>query len=346
MIQLVVIMINKDEQSNEKKVVIGQIPVDMNEPVHDQEQRKPHEEENLQVYTRRTRLPVIQQDEEDNQVLENLSHVQGALQLGGEDEGVKEEEYNLPISVRKGVRNNAGKYLLRYSFEAKAESNISNYVSYDSLSPIYKAFVASLDSMQIPNYWREAKQDPRWHQAMLDELKVLEKNKTWDLVPFPEGKKVVNYKWVYKVKQNPDGKVERYKVRLLVERYSQTYGIDYDETFASVAKMGTVRTLISCAANFDWPLHQFDVKNAFLHGDLQENAYMDIPPTFATSQTEGKVLRLKKSLYGLKQSPEHGLIVLDLQCVPWAISNAMGIIQYSIAIRGVRLLSLLCMWMT
>jgi hypothetical protein len=97
--------------------------------------------------------------------------------------------------------------------------------------------------------------------------------------------------------------VERYKARLVVKGYSQTYGIDYDETFAPVAKMSTVRTLISCATNLDWPLHQLDVKNAFLHGDLQEEVYMDIPPGFATSQTKGKVLRLKKSLYGLKQSP-------------------------------------------
>jgi hypothetical protein len=85
--------------------------------------------------------------------------------------------------------------------------------------------------------------------------------------------------------------------------YSQTYGIDYDETFAPVAKMGTVRTLISCAANFGWSLHQMDVKNAFLHGDLKEEVYMEIPPGFANKQTIGKVWRLKKSLYGLKQSP-------------------------------------------
>jgi hypothetical protein len=85
----------------------------------------------------------------------------------------------------------------------------------------------------------------------------------------------------------------RYKARLVAKGYTQTYGIDYDETFAPVAKMSTVRTLISCSANFDWPLYQLDVKNAFLHGDLKEEVYMGIPPGFTTCEIEGNVLRLK-----------------------------------------------------
>src|SRR6266540_5801944 len=139
--------------------------------------------------------------------------------------------------------------------------------------------------------------------AMEEELEALCKNKTWVLTALPAGKKAVSCKWVYTVKQNAEGKVERYKARLVARGYSQTYGIDYDETFAPVAKMNTVRILISCAANFGWLLHQLDVKNAFLHGDLQEEVYMEIPPGFSTSETDGKVCRLKKSLYGLKQSP-------------------------------------------
>jgi Reverse transcriptase (RNA-dependent DNA polymerase) len=119
----------------------------------------------------------------------------------------------------------------------------------------------------------------------------------------PPGKKAVGCKWVFMVKQNPEGRVERYKALLVAKGYSQTYGIDYDEIFAPVAKMSTVRTLISLAANGGWKLHQFDVKNVFLHGDLLEEVYMEVPQGFGTKQTVGKVCRLKKSLYGLKQSP-------------------------------------------
>ena len=88
----------------------------------------------------------------------------------------------------------------------------------------------------------------------------------------------------------------------MAKGYTQTYGIDYEETFAPVTKLNTVRVLLSLAANLDWPLHQFDVKNAFLHGELTEEVYMDIPPGYNTTQTE-TVCMLQKALYGLKQSP-------------------------------------------
>ena len=117
-------------------------------------------------------------------------------------------------------------------------------------------------------------QDTKWKAAMIEEMKALEKNRTWELVTMPMGKEHVGYKWVHTVKQNPDGKVERCKARLVAKGYTQTYGIDYDETFAPVAKMNSVRTLIACAANLGWDLFQLDVKNAFLHGDLQEEIYI------------------------------------------------------------------------
>jgi hypothetical protein len=104
----------------------------------------------------------------------------------------------------------------------------------------------------------------------------------------------------YQAKAN--GSVERYKVRLVAKGFTQAYGIDYEETFAPVAKMNSIRVLLSMAANLNWHLHQFDVKNAFLYEDLKEEVYMEIPPGLESSSSAGKVFKLK-ALYGLKQSP-------------------------------------------
>jgi len=208
---------------------------------------------------------------------------------------------DLPIALRKTTRStNIPPRLKDY---VGYKNNIANFLSYKHCSHSFKIFIASLDSIPVPTNWKEAKEDPKWKEAMLEEMRALEKNKTWELVDLPPGKQPVGCKWVFTIKHTPEGKVDRYKARLVAKGYTQTYGIDYEETFAPVAKMNSVRTLLSCAINFDWDIYQMDVKNAFLHGDLQEEVYMHIPPGFETNQTNGKVLRLHRSLYGLKQSP-------------------------------------------
>ncbi len=161
--------------------------------------------------------------------------------------------------------------------------DIANYISYSNVSPTYKTFIPSLQIVPIPKDWKCAKQDPRWKDAMKEKFNALVKNKTWELVRLPPEKKAVRCKWVFTVKQTLEGKVDMYKARLVAKGYSQTYGIDYDETFAPVVKMSTMRVLVSCAVNFRWPLHQLDVKNAFLYGDLQEEVYIEIPPRFGNS---------------------------------------------------------------
>ncbi|MCR2848001.1 reverse transcriptase domain-containing protein, partial [Heyndrickxia coagulans] len=109
-------------------------------------------------------------------------------------------------------------------------------------------------------------------------------------------KKVVSYKWIFTVKHNSDGSINRYKARLVARGFTQSYGIDYQETFAPVAKLNTVRLLLSLAANLDWPLYQLDVKNAFLNGELDEEVYLEIPPGLDIPEQPNSVLRLKKSL--------------------------------------------------
>lgn len=142
----------------------------------------------------------------------------------------------------------------------------------------------------------------KWKQAMEEEMTSLKKNKTWDLVPLPHDRKAVGCKWVYRVKQNSEGKIDRFKARLCAKGYSQREGIDYEETFSPVVRYDSVRVLLAIAASKDMEIRQFDVKTAFLNGDLKEEVYMEQPKGFV-SKGSNFVCKLKKSLYGLKQSP-------------------------------------------
>lgn len=187
---------------------------------------------------------------------------------------------------------------------SKVKYPMSHYVSNHRLSESNKSFVNQLSTVSIPNSVQEALAEPRWKAAMNEEMKSLQKNETWELVDRPPGKKPAGCRWVYTVKHKSDGTIERFKARLVAKGYTQTYGIDYTNAFAPVVKINTVRVLLSLAANLDWPLQQFDVKNAFLHGELSEEVYMDLPPGCMIPEVHSqKVCKLKKSLYGLKQSP-------------------------------------------
>ena len=110
-------------------------------------------------------------------------------------------------------------------------------------------------------------------------------------------------KWVFSIKHKVDGSIEWYKATLVAKGYTQTYGMDYLETFSPVVKFNTVRVLLTLASNLDWPLHQLDVKNAFLRGDLKEEVYMDIPLGYMATLKIEVVCKLQQALYGLKQSP-------------------------------------------
>ena len=129
------------------------------------------------------------------------------------------------------------------------------------------------------------------------------KNETWELVPLPRGRKAIGNRWVFRVKENQAGEIERFKARLVAKEFSQKHGIDYEETFASVAKFTSIRILLSLAAKHNLTLHQMDVKTAFLNGVLDEDIYMAQPEGFIDQGHPDFVCKLKRSLYGLKQSP-------------------------------------------
>lgn len=136
-------------------------------------------------------------------------------------------------------------------------------------------------------------------------LILLEVDKTWSIVSLPPGKNVVGCKWVYTIKYNADGTIERYKARLVAKGFTQQEGVDYFETFSPVAKLASVKLLLGLAARKVWSLSQMDITTAFLHSDLEEEIYMSLPQGYTPADgylPPNAVCRLHKSIYGLKQA--------------------------------------------
>ncbi|RVW86427.1 Retrovirus-related Pol polyprotein from transposon TNT 1-94 [Vitis vinifera] len=139
-----------------------------------------------------------------------------------------------PIALRKGVRT-------------CTQNPISKFVSYDNLSPSFHAFTTNLSRIDVPRTIEDALAVPEWKNVVLEEMQALEKSDTWSLVELPQGKSVVECKWVFTIKVRPNGSIEIYKARLVAKGFTQTYGIDYTETFAPIAKLNTIRVLLSLA---------------------------------------------------------------------------------------------------
>jgi len=176
-------------------------------------------------------------------------------------------------------------------------------VTRDEFSKVHICYLTNIAKIVEPKLFHEATKDLKWREAMAKEIEALELNNTWSIEDLPLVKKAIDYKWVYRVKYNSDGSLEqRYKARLVIRGDEQVEGFDYHETFTPVAKMTSVQCFLSVAVAKGWELHQMDVHNPFLHGDLEEEVYMNFPPGFRTHKSI-KVCRPRKSLYGLKQAP-------------------------------------------
>ena len=173
-------------------------------------------------------------------------------------------------------------------------SHLSNFCG-------HYAFVSITEPTKVD----EAFLEPEWIQAMQEELHQFELNNVWELVKRPDPRKhnIIGTKWIYRNKQDENGLVVRNKARLVAQGYTQVEGIDFDETFAPVARLEAIRILLAYANHHDITLYQMDVKSAFLNGKLEEEVYVAQPPGFEDPKNPDKVFRLNKALYGLKQAP-------------------------------------------
>eukprot|EP00253_Pinus_taeda_P034331 PITA_34331 len=164
------------------------------------------------------------------------------------------------------------------------------------------SYLALLSSTEPQNV-KEACEDECWIKAMDEEFEQIERNNTWELVPRPKDKNVIGTKWVFKNKLNENGEVIRNKARLVCKGYAQQEGIDFEETFAPVARLEAIRMFLALSSFQNFKVFQMDVKSDFLNGDLEEEVYIEQPDGFILGNDPNLVCRLKKALYGLKQAP-------------------------------------------
>ncbi|KAD2804168.1 hypothetical protein E3N88_37545 [Mikania micrantha] len=187
-------------------------------------------------------------------------------------------------SVRRSIRDRRDPD--RYGFLIQG----NDVPFFDGTEPTnYKTAISDLES-------------DKWLEAMGAEMQSMHDNQVWDLVDLPPNCKTVGSKWVFKKKTDMDGNVHTFKARLVAKGFTQTQGIDYEETFSPVAMLKSIRILIAISAYYDYEIWQMDVKTAFLNGHLTEDVYMAQPEGFVDPKNPNKVCKLKKSIYGLKQA--------------------------------------------
>ncbi|XP_057826602.2 retrovirus-related Pol polyprotein from transposon TNT 1-94 isoform X1 [Cryptomeria japonica] len=198
-----------------------------------------------------------------------------------------------PLWVRNTIQDAKGFAAPRGTFrDSKRFQNHVNYI-----------FVMCNIIESEPHNVEEAMSHYAWKLAMDEEYGSIIKNDVWDIVPRPKGKSVVSSKWLFKIKHNADGSIEKYKARFVARGFSQKKGIDYEETFAPVVRYTSIRSIIAIAVAKGWELHQMDVKTTFLNGVIEEEVYIEQPEGYVIHKRDSHVCRLKKALYGLKQAP-------------------------------------------
>jgi hypothetical protein len=177
--------------------------------------------------------------------------------------------------------------------------------------------VSSIEPYRI----EDALRDPNWVVAMQEELNNFTRNEVWHLVPRPN-QNVVGTKWVFCNKQDEHGVVTRNKGRLVAKGYSQVEGLDFDETYAPIARLESIQILLAYATYHGFKLYQMDVKSAFLHGPVKEEVYVEQPPGFENSDYPTHVYKLSKVLYGIKQAPRAWFVLVTCFWMMWIKNKA------------------------
>lgn len=211
----------------------------------------------------------------------------------GENQNEQPGEDQVQVRGRTGRARQAPVWMRDY-----VAGNASFIVAEDE-----EDMVAMFIAREDPDCFEAAAQEEVWRTAMEAEITSIEENRTWELMDLPAGAKVIGVKWVFKTKLNERGEIDKFKARLVAKGYHQKYGVDFHEVFAPVARWDTIRMILGLAAKRGWKVHQLGVKSAFLHGELNEDVYVEQPKGFEKRGEEHKVYKLKRALYGLKQAP-------------------------------------------
>jgi hypothetical protein len=266
--------------------------------------------ESINVTIDETSIP--ESKKEENKSMEQLFEEEEQKEEEEEDED--EDEENLieveekvqqvsPKTPRKQVQKNHPSDQIIGNKDAGVETRRKIH----SPEQTHLALLSTIE----PNYFEEASKDEFWNKAMAEELDQIEKNDTWELVPRPKNKNVIGTKWVFRNKLNEDGQVTRNKARLVCKGYAQIEGIDFEETYAPVARMEAICLLLAYAYSKNVKVYHMDVKSTFLNGELKEEVYIEQPKGFQLSENTNYVCKLKKALYGLKQAPRAWYSKLD-----------------------------------
>ena len=212
----------------------------------------------------------------------------------------------LPDPVAENPKPNSGPAMFEGEGTADQMLAAAAYDDDDELVLELNETIAEAEALE-PTSLAKAKRRPdwlQWEHGIHEELAMLEKAGTWDLVEPPAGANIIRSKWVFRVKKDAVGNVIRHKVRLIAQGFSQVPGINYFDTYAPVAKLMSIRTVLALAAHLDLELHQINIKGAYLNGELNDDEaiYMRQPPSYANPDHPRYICRLHKTLYGLKQS--------------------------------------------